>query len=38
MKRYIVNATNQCRAAVVPSAGMLLVKPGGVLGVNQGWV
>lgn len=38
MKRHIVNAIISLVLPIVLSAGMLLVEPGGPLGVNQAWV
>lgn len=38
MKRHAVNAAITVVLPIALSAGMLLVKPGGALGVNQAWV
>lgn len=38
MKRHLINAAISVVLPILLSAGMLLIKPGGTLGVNQGWV
>lgn len=38
MKRHLPNAGVSVVLAILLSAGMLLVQPGGALGVNQAWV
>lgn len=38
MTRHLVNATISIVLAILLSAGMLVVQPGGTLGVNQAWV
>lgn len=38
MKRHAINAATSVVLLIVLAAGMLLVEPGGALGVNQAWV
>lgn len=38
MKRHLINATISVVLPILLSIGMLLVEPGGTLGVNQAWV